>query len=99
MKTEESDQRWALRELPLLLGDSGEEPETLLLIGEPAGGDVLLRRWTAADWSLPPVPERRSAAAVLRWLEGEASRGRRLNQSMYALRLWLRGQGGDPALR
>lgn len=87
------------RELPLLLGDSGAEPETLLLIGEPAGAEVMLRRWTAADWSLPPVPERRPAAELLRWLEGEASRGRRLNQSLYALRLWLRGQGGDPAIR
>jgi len=89
----------APRELPLLLGDSGDEPETLLMIGEPAGDDVVLRRWTAADWSLAPLPEHRAAAEVLRWLEGEALRGRRLNQSLYALRLWLRGQGGDPALR
>jgi hypothetical protein len=86
-------------ELPLLLGDSGEEPETLLLIGPLGGTEVVVRRWTAADWSLPPVPERRSAAELLRWLEGEASRGRRLNQSLYALRLWLRGQGGDPQTR
>lgn len=81
------------RELPVLLGNLDPEPETLLLIGEPVGGAVTVRRSTAADWSAAPVAERRDTAALLRWLESEAARGRRMNQSLYGLRLWLDGLG------
>jgi hypothetical protein len=84
------------RELPLLLG-AGKgtgTPESLLLIGAPdAAGQVVVRRWTADDWSAVPSPRPERADALLRWLEEQSAAGRSMNQSMYALRLWLRGQG------
>jgi hypothetical protein len=30
---------------------------------------------------------------LLAWLEKQASSGRPMNQSLYAVRLWLRGEG------
>ena len=87
------------RELPLLVGHAEGDAESLLLIGEPVNGRVLVRRWTAADWSAPPVPEPHVAAELLRWIEAQAARGRTLNQSLYGVRLWLNGQGADPRTR
>jgi hypothetical protein len=85
------------RELPLLLGPSSSAPESLLLIGVPdAGGVVHVRVWTAKDWSAPPRARAERAAAFLEWLEAQSKAGRSMNQSLYALRLWLRGEGaGD----
>ena len=81
------------RELPLLLGAGAGDVETLLLIGEPdAAARVLVRRWTASDWSAPPRTEHEPAAELLRWLERQASASRSMNQSLYAVRRWLLGE-------
>ena len=89
-----SDDPSSPRELPLLLGPGGGEAESLLLIGAPnTSGDVLVRRWTASDWSAPAPARRERADALLVWLERQHAAGRTMNQGMYALRLWLRGEG------
>lgn len=80
------------RELPLLIGAAGKAGETLMLIGAPdASGVVHIRQWSAADWSAPPEARAERAVALLAWIEREAERGRSLNQSLYAVRLWLNG--------
>ena len=82
------------RELPLLLGRHKEQAETLLLIGVPdSGGIVHVRGWSADDWSAPPGARAERATSLLEWLEKQASSGRTMNQSLYAVRLWLRGEG------
>ena len=84
------------KELPILLGARGTEPETLLLVGAPdTGGRVTVRRWTAADWSAPAPAHEEPAGGLLRWLEAQAAVGRAMNQSAYAIRLWLTGTGTD----
>jgi hypothetical protein len=86
----------APRELPLLLGASKSAPESLMLIGVPGADDVLhIRIWTAEDWSAPPRVRAERAGSFLAWLEAQSAAGRSMNQSMYGLRLWLRGT--DPA--
>jgi hypothetical protein len=85
------------RELPLLLGAGGGAPESLLLIGAPdAEGVVPVRMWSAGDWSAPPKARAERATAFLQWLEGQSAAGRSMNQSLYALRLWLRGESVTP---
>ena len=87
----------AARELPLLLGRSGDLAETLLLIGVPDGaGIVHVRGWSAEDWSAPPGSRAERAATLLEWIERQGSNGRPMNQSLYAVRLWLRGEGNAP---
>jgi hypothetical protein len=82
------------RELPVLLGAGAGAPESLLLIGAPdAAGMVLVRRWTADDWSAMPSPRAERAETVLEWLDAQLAAGRPMNQSAYAVRLWLRGEG------
>ncbi len=86
----------APRELPLLIGrgPGANAPETLLLIGVPdAQGVVHVRAWTADNWSSPPSTRAERAAALLTWLEAQANAGRSMNQSLYAVQLWLRGEG------
>jgi hypothetical protein len=84
----------APRELPLLLGPGGGAAETLLLIGVPGADDVLhIRVWSANDWSAPPKVRAERATAFLQWLESQSAAGRSMNQSLYALRLWLRREG------
>ena len=85
----------APRELPLLLGaGAGGAPETLLLIGTPGSDDVVhIRVWSANDWSAPPKVRAERAGALLKWLEAQSAAGRTMNQSLYALRLWLRREG------
>ncbi len=85
----------AARELPLLLGRHQDQSETLLLIGAPdSTGIVHVRGWSADDWSAPPGSRAERATSLLEWLEKQASLGRTMNQSLYAIRLWLRGEGG-----
>lgn len=84
------------RELPLIVGAGGGEPETLVLIGEPRAGRVAVRRWSSAAWSDGGEPREEDAAALLRWVETQAANGRPLNQALYAVRLWLRGEGAAP---
>jgi hypothetical protein len=82
------------RELPVLIGAGAGGAETLLLIGAPdEGGTVHLRVWTADDWGAPPRPRTERAEELLAWLEAQAKARRTMNQSSYALRLWLRGEG------
>jgi hypothetical protein len=70
-------------------------PETLLLIGAPdAAGVVHVRRWSADEWSAPPRASAERAETLLRWLEVQERTGRTMNQSLYTVRLWLRGEGG-----
>jgi hypothetical protein len=86
------------KELPLLLGANANAPETLLLIGVPDANDVVhVRVWSAQDWSAPPRARAERAGAFLKWLEEQSAAGRSMNQSLYALRLWFRGEG--PAAR
>jgi hypothetical protein len=83
--------------LPILMGPGAGSAETLMLVGAPdADGLVQLRTWTADDWSSPPTTRTERADALLRWLESQSAAGRAMNQSLYAVRLWLRGGGGAP---
>ena len=85
------------RELPLLLGKHRDQSETLLLIGVPdSSGIVHVRGWSADDWSAPPGARAERATSLLEWLESQVSSGRPMNQSLYAVRLWLRGEGDTP---
>jgi hypothetical protein len=85
------------RELPLLLGRKGDLAETLLLISVPdSSGIVHVRGWSAEDWGAPPGTRAERAAMLLDWIERQAASGRSMNQSLYAVRLWLRGEGGSP---
>lgn len=86
-------------ELPLLVGAATGTPEELLLIGPAVGGRVLVRRWRGDDWSAPPVPTPQDADALLQWVEAQAAAGRTINQSLYGVRLWLRGEGVPPVSR
>jgi len=87
----------APRELPLLLGPGSNAPETLFLIGVPGDDDVVhVRVWSAHDWSAPPKSRAERAGALLKWLEAQGAAGRTMNQSLYALRLWLRREGTAP---
>jgi hypothetical protein len=85
------------RELPLLMGAAAGAPETLLLIGPPGDDDVVhIRVWSANDWSAPPKSRAERATAFLNWLETQSAAGRSMNQSLYALRQWLRREGTAP---
>jgi hypothetical protein len=89
-----TDTKGTAPELPLLLGAGGESAESLLLIGaRDASGMVAVRRWSADDWSAMPHPVAERADALLKWIEAQAEAGRSMNQSLYAVRLWLRGAG------
>jgi hypothetical protein len=84
----------APREMPLLLGPGGGAPEMLLLIGVPGDDGVLhVRVWNANDWSAPPKVRAERAGAFFKWLESQSAAGRSMNQSLYALRLWLQHEG------
>ena len=87
----------AAGELPVLIGGAANAPETLLLIGTPGDdGVVHVRVWSASDWSAPPRSRAERATALLQWIEEQSAAGRSMNQSLYAVRLWLRGEG-NPA--
>ena len=84
----------APRELPLLIGAGPGTPEALMLIGTPdAQGVVHVRTWTADDWGAAPRSSAERADTLLRWLEVQERVGRSMNQSLYTVRLWLRGEG------
>lgn len=77
-----------------MLGASANASETLLLLGKPdAGGIVHVRRWTADNWSAPVSSRADRAPALLEWIEAQSASGRTMNQSMYTVRRWLRGEG------
>jgi hypothetical protein len=84
----------APRELPLVVGPGKGAVETLLLLGVPdSDGVVHVRSWTSQDWSAPPTVRAERAESLLAWCEAESRAGRPMNQSLYAVRLWLRGEG------
>jgi hypothetical protein len=87
----------APREMPLLIGPGTGTSEMLILLGVPdASGVVHVRSWTADDWSAPPRVRAERAETLLQWLESQVQAGRTMNQSLYAVRLWLRGEGERP---
>ncbi|MEP6621228.1 MAG: hypothetical protein ABJE47_18020 [bacterium] len=87
----------AARELPLLLGATGAASETLMLVSVPdSAGVVHVRSWSADNWSAAPTVRAERASVLLDWLEGQAKHGRTMNQAMYGVRLWLRGEGSLP---
>jgi hypothetical protein len=55
-----------------------------------------VRVWSASDWSAPPRGRAERATALLQWLEDQSAAGRSMNQSLYAVRLWLRREGTPP---
>ena len=82
------------REMPLLIGPGTGTSEMLILLGVPdTSGVVHVRSWTADDWSAPPRVRAERAETLLQWLESQVQAGRTMNQSLYAVRLWLRGEG------
>jgi hypothetical protein len=82
------------REMPLLIGPGTGTSEMLILLGVPdPSGVVHVRSWTADDWSAPPRVRAERAETLLQWLESQVQAGRTMNQSLYAVRLWLRGEG------
>ena len=82
------------RDLPVLLGPLKGAAEMLILVGaRDSAGVVHLRTWSADDWSAPPRVYAERANTLLEWIESQAARGRTMNQSLYAVRLWLRGEG------
>ena len=87
----------AAGEMPLLLGAVAGAPETLLLIGTPGDdGVVHVRVWSASDWSAPPRGRAERASSLLQWIEEQSAAGRSMNQSLYAVRLWLRREANSP---
>ncbi len=89
----------AQREMPLLIGGPARvHRRLLLLIGAPDADDVVhVRVWSAARLERAAARACGAAGAFLKWLEEQSAAGRSMNQSLYALRLWLRGEG--PAAR
>ena len=81
--------------LQLLVGGGQGEPELLLLIERPtADGAVRVRSWTSTDWSAPPAVSQRTAAELLRDVEGWARQRRRLNHEVTVVRRWLTPPSG-----
>jgi len=81
-------------EFPVILGAGGGAPETLLVIGRPREGRVQVREWSGADWSRPPREREVATAHLLDEIERAQHAGRRVNQTLYAVRLWLSGTVG-----
>ena len=80
-------------ELPILLGGGGAA-EVLILVSRPArDGTVWTHTWSSTDWSAPAAVRERSARDLLEELEHEVRSGRTINQEMYRVRGWLRGDG------
>ena len=81
-------------ELPLLIGAGNDRAEALLLIRRRrADGMVVVRRWSGSNWSAPAEERVEQPDVLMEWIEQQAKSGRSLNQSLYAVRLWLQGIG------
>lgn len=79
-------------ELPVILGSSADgAAEALLIVSRPANGRVRVREWSGANWSAPPRERELAAHELLAEVEAAQRAGRRLNHSLYGLRLWLSG--------
>jgi hypothetical protein len=85
-------------ELPVIIGSgsgSGQPSgESLLIIGRPARGRVRVREWVDGAWGDPPREREVDAEALLAEIESAQQAGRRVNQTLYTVRLWLTGAGG-----
>lgn len=79
-------------ELPVIIGAGGDgSPEALLIVSRPVDGRVRVREWSGANWSAPPRERELAANDLLAEAEAAQRAGRRLNHSLYGLRLWLSG--------
>jgi hypothetical protein len=83
-------------ELPVLIGAGAGEPERLLLVQRPANGRVRVREWRGDAWNTPAAERELSAAELLADVERAERAGRRLNQNVYAVRLWLERAAASP---
>jgi hypothetical protein len=81
-------------EMPVLIGAGGGAPETLLIISRPSSGRVTVREWSGANWSAPPRDRDVESDALYDEIERARRSGRRVNQELYAVRLWLSGTVG-----
>jgi len=88
-----TDEEVLPRELPILVGAGDGEPEWLILADRPEGGQVRTREWRGDRWHAEGVEHQRPSHALLELLERAAAKGRRLNQELYRIRLWLTGGG------
>lgn len=73
-------------------GDT-HEPDRLMLISRPHGGEVTVREWTSKEWNSEPSERRMDAHVLYTALEKASKQRRRLSQELHRVRLWL--DGGD----
>lgn len=78
-------------EMPVIIGAGSGAPEQLLIVGRPRDGRVTVREWSGADWSAAPRVRALAADALYDEIERAERAGRRVNQGLYAVRLWLSG--------
>ena len=81
-------------ELPVILGAGSGTGESLLVLGRPRAGRVRVREWLDGAWGAPPREREVDAGALLAEIEDAQHAGRRVNQTLYVVRLWLTGTGG-----
>lgn len=86
-------------ELPILIGGGGAgEPEQLIIVGaRRADGTVPTVAWSGADWSAAPDRRDRRADALLEEIERASRAGRSINQELFLVRRWLRGEHVPPS--
>lgn len=81
-------------ELPIIVAAGSGEPEGLILVGRPSAGRVSLRQWSGGEWGSDALERTVATDALIDELDDLQRSGRRLNQSLYAIRLWLSGTAG-----
>jgi|GEM_PF-1766450 len=79
--------------LTVQVGAGAGEPERLLHLSRPVDGMVRVREWTGESWNTPAVEREMPAEVLLHAFEEAARERRRLSEALYAIRLWLTGQG------
>ena len=67
------------------------EPERLLLIGRPEGGQVRVREWTSRSWNSEGDDYEIDAEVLLAGLERDFSARRAMSEEIYRVRQWLTG--------
>ena len=81
-------------ELPIIIGARSGSGESLLIVSRPVRGRVRVREWVDGAWGAPPREREVDAMALLAEIEAAEQSGRRVNQTLYTVRLWLTGAGG-----
>ena len=79
-------------ELPIFIMGPGPDPERLMLVSRPREGRVRVREWTGHDWASAAQGREALAEEVYGEVERALQRGRRVNQSPFAVRQWLFGR-------